>query len=419
MRGFADPSGQTALHQQGYPVAGFGGELLPFHLQTAGAPDCFPDITHSWGPQHESWDGGAMDAFVKTHLAADGSQAGPATMGYYERADIPFYYSLADAFTICDNYYCSVLGPTDPNRLYSLSATIDPNGANGGPLVETLSVSQRKKVEGTFTWTTMPEQLSASGVSWKVYTDPGLGVLDNVLGYFKNFQTNPALQALAFKPTTSDFFADAASGELPQVSWINAAALETEHPGVSTAKVGEHAVQRFLNKLMAHKKQWAKTALFVTWDENGGFFDHVAPPVAAPETAGEYLTVPDITNNAGSTKGPIGLGFRVPMIIASPFSRGGFVASDPFDHTSMLRFLETRFGAEVPNLSAWRRETTGDLTSAFNFVKPDSSNPKIAHLGLTGKEKANGGCTIEGPVVVPPNSLPTQEPGTRPHPSGL
>ena len=419
VRGFADPSGLTALHQQGYPVEGFGGELLPFHLQAPGSPDCFPDITHDWVPQHESWDSGAMDAFVKTHLAVDGSQAGPATMGYYERADIPYYYGVADAFTICDSYHCSVLGPTDPNRLYSMSGTIDPDGLSGGPLVETLGATQRKEFAGTFTWTTMPEQLSAAGVTWKVYTDPAQGSLDNPLIYFKNFQTDPALQALAFKPTTSDFFADTASGSLPQVSWINIAATETEHPGFSTAKVGERAVQKVLTKLMANKKQWAKTALFLTWDENGGFFDHVAPPVAPPETAGEYLTVPDISKNAGATKGPIGLGFRVPMLIASPFSRGGFVASDTFDHTSMLRFLETRFGAEVPNLSTWRREATGDLTSAFNFVKPDNSNPKLEHVKLTHKERLNGGCLVKGPVVPPPNSLPSQEPGTRPKPSGL
>lgn len=129
--------------------------------------------------------------------------------------------------------------------------------------------------------------------------------------------------------------------------------------------------------------------------------------------------MPDITNNAGATKGPIGLGIRVPMIIASPFSRGGFLASDTFDHISMLRFLETRFGVEVPNLSAWRRETTGDLTSAFNFAKPDTSNPKIEHLTLTRQERSNGGCLVEGPVKVPPSSLPSQEAGTRPKPIGL
>ena len=133
--------------------------------------------------------------------------------------------------------------------------------------------------------------------------------------------------------------------------------------------------------MTANPAQWAKTALFVTYDENGGFFDHVAPPTAPPGTPGEYITAPAVPDPTvvGSPPilGPLGLGFRVPMLILSPFSRGGFVSSDLFDHTSILRFLEARFGAEVPNLSAWRRATVGDLTSAFNFAAPDQSVPNL------------------------------------------
>ena len=136
-----------------------------------------------------------------------------------------------------------------------------------------------------------------------------------------------------------------------------------------------------ITALSANPVQWAKTAMFVTYDENGGFFDHVPPVTAPPGTAGEYVTAPAVPDPTvvGSPPilGPIGLGFRVPMLVISPFSRGGFVSSGLFDHTSLLRFLETRFGAEVPNLSAWRRATVGDLTSAFNFTKPDPSIPAL------------------------------------------
>ena len=118
-----------------------------------------------------------------------------------------------------------------------------------------------------------------------------------------------------------------------------------------------------------------------------------------------------MTGNSGGVNGPIGLGFRVPMIIASPFSRGGFLSSDAFDHTSILRFLESRFGTEVPNLSTWRRENTGDLTSAFNFAGPDKSKPTLAAVTMTAKQRAAGGCDVKGPVTVPPNSFPEQEPG--------
>jgi phospholipase C len=419
VEGFGDAGAKGTFEQEGYPAPGFEGKLLPFHLETGGAVQCFPDITHSWAPQHHSWDGGAMDNFVRTHLEIDGSLAGPATMGYYEQSDIPFYRALANSFTLCDKYFCSVLGPTDPNRLYSLSGTIDPEGLNGGPLVETLGKGDGRAV-GKFTWTTMPEQLTSAGVSWKIYTGTGLGVEDNVLPYFKNFQTNPALAALAFDPTyPKGFKHDLIKGELPQVSWINTSLSETEHPGNSTAKVGEHAVAELLKLLTSHPGVWAKTALFITWDENGGFFDHVAPPTAPPETAGEYLTVPDITGNSGGVSGPVGLGFRVPMIVASPFTRGGLVCSETFDHTSTLRFLETRFGVEVPNLSAWRRERTGDLTGAFNFAAPPNKHkPSLPTVELTESEGGSG-CGKEAPVTVPPNSYPTQEPGVRAQPSGI
>jgi phospholipase C len=173
--------------------------------------------------------------------------------------------------------------------------------------------------------------------------------------------------------------------------------------------------------VMGHKATWEKTAIFVTWDENGGFFDHVAPPTAPPETPGEYLTVPDVTGSSGGVTGPIGLGFRVPMLVLSPFSRGGLVSSEVYDHTSMLRFLETRFGVEVPNLSAWRRETAGDLTGAFNFAAPPIFKPAkgLPAVVVSPSEAAEGGCEKNSAVVVPPNSQPVQEPGTRGVPSGV
>ncbi len=324
VRGFGDASA-AVLSQPGYPVAGFEGELLPFHLETGGSSQCINDITHEWSAQHKSWNGGAMDGFVRTHIAADGLQDGAATMGYYGRADLPFYYALAEAFTICDGYHCSVLGPTDPNRLYSVSATIDPEGSHGGPLIQTLDFGRREALAGSFSWTTMPEQLRAAGVSWKVYTGSPFGQEDNVLSYFHNYQTDPALAAAAFAPTyPNDFKADLERRELPAVSWVNTSGLETEHPGLSTAKIGEHAVAKLLKLLIQHPKIWAKTALFITWDENGGFFDHVAPPVPPAGTPGEFLTVADLTGAEGGIPGPIGLGFRGADAGRLAFQQGGF-----------------------------------------------------------------------------------------------
>src|SRR6202795_1476651 len=386
VRGFSD---QSAAFQQPDPANAASapvGKLLPFHLDTSQAnAACTHDISHDWVPQHQSWDNGAMDGFVTSRLPIDSNDA-VLSMGYYTRADIPYYYSLADAFTICDNYFCSVMGPTDPNRLYTMAASLDPDGKNGGPILQTI-VTNRAAIYGRLTYTTIPEQLQTRGISWKVYSSPDetllAGILsDNVLSYFKNFQ-DPAsvLHQNAFGPQfPADFLADVVSGNLPQVSWLVGSVLTSDHPP-SPSSFGENILSLIVSALTANPTLWAKTVLFVTYDENGGFFDHVAPVTAPLGTPGEYVTAPAIPDptviGSPAITGPIGLGFRVPMLIISPFSRGGFVSSNLFDHTSVLRFLETLFGAEVPNLSAWRRATVGDLTSALNFKRPDQSIPNL------------------------------------------
>jgi phospholipase C len=339
---------------------------------------------------------------------------------------------VADAFTLCDNYFCSVMGPTDPNRLYTMAASIDPTGQNGGPVLQTL-VLNRSSLFGKLTYTTMPEQLQARGISWKVYTSPDQDILngifsDNVLSYFKNFQdSNSSLYKNAFLPQfPTDFLSDALTGNLPQVSWVIASIVDSDHPP-APALFGENTLSTIIAALSTNPGQWAKTAMFVTYDENGGFFDHVAPVTAPPGTPGEYVTAPAVPDPTvlGSPQilGPVGLGFRVPLLVISPFSRGGFVSSDLFDHTSLLRFLETRFGAEVPNLSAWRRATVGDLTNAFNFTKPDQSIPALPATQPAISQTITGclaSLSSTTPYPVPnPQSSPTQEAGTAARPSGL
>ena len=429
VRGFAD---QSAAFNQPYPgntSSSPNGVLLPFHLDTTQTnAACTHDITHDWIPQHQSWDNGAMDGFVTSRLPINANDA-VLSMGYYTRADLPYYYAVADAFTLCDNYCCSVIGPTDPNRLYTMAASIDPDGKNGGPLLQTL-VSNRATMFGKLTYTTMPEQLQASGISWKIYSTPdasAFGALetDNVLPYFKNFQDpTTVLYQNAFNPVfPTDFAADALSGNLPQVSWIIGSVITSDHPP-APALFGENTLSAIIAALTANPLAWAKTVLFATYDENGGFFDHVPPVTAPPGTAGEYITAPSVPDPTveGSITGPIGLGFRVPMLIISPFTRGGFISSDLFDHTSVLRFLETRFGTEVPNLSAWRRATVGDMTSAFNFTKPDTSIPSlpstIAAIPTIITECANNLAGFAGYTLPGAQTMPTQEPGSPIRPSG-
>jgi phospholipase C len=444
--GYADPnvlplsdgSGLSIFAQPGYPGGYAGNHLYPFHLDSFNNGECTNDINHSWGPQHTYWDGGKLDGFVTGHLTADGSANGPLTMGYYTRKDLSFYYALADAFTICDHYHCSVIGPTDPNRLYAMSGTLDPSGSAGGPILSTSST--RVERYGTLSWTTMPEQLQARGISWKVYGSADGNFGDNVLPYFKQYQSNPTLAANGLLPSyPGTFQADVLAGTLPQVSWILAPLISSEHPP-APEEFGEVVAANILNTLVSNPSVWAKTALFITHDENGGFFDHVPPPVAPAGTPGEYLTVNPLPSDASGVAGPIGLGFRVPLLIVSPFARGGLVCKDTFDHTSLLRFLETRFGAEVPNLSSWRRSVTGDLTSAFNFVKVDKSVPSLPQPSPLDSRVLLSSCATSAPLslatdatttlkalestlvatypVTVNSAPPPQESGSAPQPSG-
>jgi phospholipase C len=333
-------------------------------------------------------------------------------MAYVDRRDIPYYYALALGFTVCDMYFCSALGPTDPNRSYAMTGTIDPAGLAGGPLIAA-SPSDPPR----FSWTTMPEQLEARGVSWKVYADRGSAYVDgdHTLVFFEQYASDPVLKAKGIDPTFDDFATDVASGNLPQVSWLIAPYDDLEHPVQSTPVRGEWIVAGVVSALTARKDVWARTVLFVTYDENGGFFDHVVPPTAPPGTPGEFMTVDPLPAFAQGVAGPIGLGPRVPLLVLSPFSRGGFVCSDVFDHTSLLRFLETRFGAEVPNLSAWRRATCGDLTSALDLARPDLSLP---HLPRVPPPDGTGNCTDRLATYPATRRVPTQ-PRRRPRrPSG-
>src|ERR1700751_1250707 len=234
VHGFSDKSpafAQPDPANTGNPPTGI---LQPFHLDTSTTnAACTHDITHDWVPQHQSWNNGAMNGFVTSRLAAPNDAI--LTMGYYNRLDIPYYYAIADGFTICDNYFCSVIGPTDPNRLYTMAASIDPDGKNGGPLLQTLGLN-RSNFFGRLTYTTMPEQLQARGISCKAYTSPDQNILntvfsDNVLSYFKNFQdpTSPLYQSAFLSNFPSDFLNDAVNGTLPQVSWIIASIVDSDH----------------------------------------------------------------------------------------------------------------------------------------------------------------------------------------------
>jgi phospholipase C len=386
---------------QAWP-GGASSTLLPFHLDTQSSQaECTYDLSHTWQAQHSCWNNGAMDQFVETHVSNqyEGPGHGTLTMGYYDSTDIPFYYDLVQNFTICDNYFCSVLGPTHPNRLMQMTGTLDPGGVAGGPILVTNSDPQ---LEFTCSWDTMPEVLTDSGVSWKVYNPHGrnykpghalsLALSNNPLMYFSQYKTNGPLRKGAFgsygpfvaddtfsdKKGANTFARDVAKNKLPAVSWMIPPDGYDEHPPAPSA-LGEWFTAQVLSTLVSNPEVWAKTVLFIMYDENDGWFDHVPPPTAPSGTPGEFVSKNPLPTESGGIAGPIGLGFRVPMMVVSPFSRGGWVCSDTFDHTSQLQFLAARFGVPVPNVSAWRRGAVGDLTAALPTLgAPNTTVPMLA-----------------------------------------
>jgi phospholipase C len=396
VRGFGASS--KAFAQPGYDAPGHDGHLLPFRFDRVdGKGECTSDVSHTWQDQHRYFNGGAMDGFVRA--------GGPLTMGHYTRADLPYQYALADAFTVCDRYFCSVIGPSYPNQVHLVSGWLDPDGKFGGPVVEDVKPY-------SLSWSTMPEQLRERGVSWKAYVAADNYTVEEVgdapFWFFKQYRDDPELNANGIQPEyPTDFEADVAGGALPQVSWVYTPIEWAMHPPFPVSW-SEYAISRVVDTLTS-ARLWSKTALIVTYDENGGFFDHVRPPTAPKGTKSERLTV-------DGQEGPIGLGFRVPTTIVSPWTRGGYVATETFDHTSVLRFLERRFGAEVPHLSAWRRHTVGDLTSAFDFTHRNLKVPELPATTLTPPTLTTGGCAGQpavGDYPIPPNAMPAQEPGTR------
>jgi phospholipase C len=439
VRGFDDRSdGALARFSQQWPDGqNAATHLLPFNLASATAQICAGNSAvpiHDWAPQHASWDNGTNERFVAVHAEElnDGPAQAPIVMGYFTRSQLAFYYSLADTFTICDNYHCSVLGPTMPNRLYGWSAFIDPSGAHGGPVLETPGFSTAADAVASVSWDTMPEALLDQGVSWKVYQPPSTSVGPNInlalalgfnsLLYFKQYLAKPGsnLYNQAFLPSwPAEFTDDVRNGTLPQVSWLLPEIAFSEHPNGSP-RAGEHYVSQVLSTLMSNPDVWSKTVVFLTYDENGGFFDHVVPPTPPPGTVGEEIasSVPAV-RGGGGVAGPIGLGFRVPALVISPWSRGGWVDSGTFDHTSQLRFLETRFGVEVPNLTPWRRQAVGDLTSALGLASATDGTPRLAAAPPETDTFCPSATDVlpflspPEPIRVPdPQSMPTQEPGT-------
>ena len=438
VRGFGDPravklqSGKSVWHQP--DPNNRDGFVLPFH---PGAPNLglqfLQDLAHDWVTTHDAWNNGKYDGWVPAK--------GTTTMTHLTRSDIPFHYALADAFTVCDAYYCSLLGPTDPNRYHMWTGWVGNDGSGGGPVID--------NAEAGYDWSTYPEILEKAGISWKVYQDQGQGLDaahfwgftddayignygDNALLYFHQYQNAPDSSSLAQKARTGTnilqsgslfdtFRKDVLANQLPQVSWIVAPEAYTEHPNWP-ANYGAFYISQMLDALTANPEVWSKTVFIIMFDENDGFFDHMVPPTP-PQSREEGISTVDTTNeifsgNSEYPAGPYGLGVRVPMIVVSPWTKGGWVNSEVFDHTSLIQFVERRFGNHhsnvlESNITEWRRAITGDLTSAFNFASPNEATVQLPST-IAYKPADDQRHPDYIPAVPTDQALPQQEHGTRP-----
>lgn len=427
VRGFGDrftiplPGGREVWQQQGRD-----GLIAPYHLDARlGNAQCVIGTPHEWPDAQQAWDQGRMGAWPMAKT--------PTSMGFFGEQEIPFQFALANAFTLCDAYHCSLHAGTNPNRLFLWTGT---HGAGAMGVAALLNEwdGPGPAHEG-YTWTTYPERLQAAGIDWKVYQYLPDNFGNNPLAGFRTFRAasiragnpasppegfadyvpwNPGLEAReplykgngntlpasggsALEVMLEGLRRDVQQGRLPQVSWIVAPRMYCEHPQGSSPVQGAWFTQQVLDILTENPEVWSRTALFVNYDENDGYFDHMPAPTAPsrlpdgrfagkstvrfddelfqhPAPAGSRLQpAPD-----GGVYGP---GPRVPMLVISPWSRGGWVDSQVFDHTSVIRFLERRFGVHEPNITAWRRAVCGDLTSAFDFRHPNRGlAPRLSKL---------------------------------------
>jgi phospholipase C len=332
------PDGVTNPDSNGQPVA-------RFHTTHY----CVADVHHSWESAHAQYDDGKMDGFVTTN-DPDGERA----MGYFDETDLPFYYALARTFAMSDAHFCSLLGPTQPNRQFYWAAT--SFGATDNNLAPTLDPATGKPVRNIFT------ELNAAHVSWKSYTSDVASPAVFV-GLLSTNEDN-------FRPI-AEFLSDSASGNLPQVSVVEGTFMggpaddeSDEHPS-SNPQEGQVFVASVVNAVLS-SPAWPRTVLFITYDEHGGFYDHVPPPSACEPDSSLPQNHPDQKFDR--------YGFRTPLFVVSPFARRGFVSHVTVDHTSITRFVEARFG--LPAMTA-RDANAWPLLDLFDFDHPDMSIPTL------------------------------------------
>ena len=304
--------------------AGNGLSVTPYPLYVPTTPN----PTHDWPTIHAEWDNGKMDGFYTAN--------GLSAMPYYTQQTLPYYYSLFKDFTLCAGYHCSMLGPTYPNRLYTVG------GTSGGITTNNLTA-------GSLNWPIILDLLDQHGISWKVYgIEQPCSVsntvetvyCDNVFQFFQRWYTDPRVTSFS----EADYYSDLSGGSLPQVSFLMTDDISGEHPPYDLS-YGQSLQQKLIGALMG-SKYWASSAYILTYDEAGGFFDHVTPPVLDA----------------------YGAGIRVPTWVISPYAKKRHIETTFYEHSSMLKFVERVF--KLPTLAS--------LNHQFDKQTPGGANNDAA-----------------------------------------
>lgn len=450
IRGFGDrfpiplKSGLRAFHQSDgnrvIPPYRADGETTNAAL-VQGTPHGFTDTQAAWNQgKYGFW------PLYKT----------PYSMAYYTREEVPFQYAMAELFTICDAYHCSIATGTDPNRIMFWSGSnFDPEKRAAGINCtdeDSEPNNLRCWIKGTmpepgytyqgsaFKWPTIPDVLDKEGISWRIYQNPNdnwTGAMHGCLAFesFREAKQGSSIYENGMRHwSLENLKNDVLNDNLPQVSWVLPSEDNSEHPGAPSSPYrGGDFTHRVLEAVTSNPEVWSKTVFFLTFDENDGLFDHIPAPAvpsynldntlagkATLDIKGMYFDNKRSKNNyldkrdiiSGDIR-PWGLGPRVPMYIISPWSKGGWVHSEVADHSSVGQFIEKRFGITIPAISPWHRAVCSDLTSAFDFVTPN--NPKFPKLPKTSDYPAIEAASKQLPKAVAPE-IPSplyQEKGAR------
>ena len=387
--------------------------MLPFHLAfNETSATCMPAPTMNYQTDVKIWNKGWMDSWNTAREAGFG-------MSYFKRSDLEYYYALADAFTVGDQYFQSTFTETDPNRLHQFS------GSNG-----LYQLNNDIPTEG-LEWETLAETLEKNNITWKVYQEVD-NFDDNGFAWFKSFRNaqpgsplyEKGMRRVANNSLVQEFYNDVNNRTLPQVSILIAPTWLSEH-AENHPQDGEDLTARLIAVLSAPENQevYTKTVFILNYDEGGQFYDHhwtPTPPgtesdgISTVSTEGEILQKPHFYWVGWVPPGtPIGLGFRVPLMLISPWTRGPYTFSEVADHTSVIKLIEKRFGIKCPNITPWRRAVTSDLLAAFDFENPDYSWPQFPSTRNNTNQSRAQCSGLPYPTIPEQQSFPEQEQGVR------